>query len=84
MTGCGTAVYDSFDEASEIAKSLSTGKNDNYKYRVVPKDNKYIVSWKVPLSIYLKDVEPIYKQMEDMLAEVITIKKNNNKIIIVL
>jgi len=73
MTGCGTAVYDSFDEASEIAKSLSTGKNDNYKYRVVPKDNKYIVSWKVPLSIYLKDVEPIYKQMEKIFKKEIII-----------
>jgi len=73
MTGCGSAVYDSFDEASEIAKSLSTGKNDNYKYRVVPKDNKYIVSWKVPLSIYLKDVEPIYKQMEKIFKKEIII-----------
>ena len=84
MTGCGTATYDSFDEASKIAKALSTGKNDNYKYSVIPKDNKYIVSWKVPLNIYLKDVEPIYKQMENMLAEVITKQKNNKKIIIVL
>jgi len=73
MTGCGTATYDSFDEASKIAKSLATGKNDNYKYRVVPKDNKYIVSWKVPLSIYLKDVEPIYKQMEKIFKKEIII-----------
>ena len=73
MTGCGTATYDSFDEASKIAKALSTGKNDNYKYRVVPKDNKYIVSWKVPLSIYLKDVEPIYKQMEKIFKKEIII-----------
>lgn len=84
MTGCGTATYDSFDEASKIAKGLSTGKNDNYKYSVVAKDNAYIVCWKIPLNIYLKDVEPIYKQMENMLAEVITKQKNNNKIIIVL
>ena len=73
MTGCGTATYDSFDEASKIAKSLSTRKNDNYKYRVVPKDNKYIVSWKVSLSIYLKDVEPIYKQMEKIFKKEIII-----------
>ena len=73
MTGCGTATYDSFDEASKIAKALSIGKNDNYKYRVVPKDNKYIVSWKVPLSIYLKDVEPIYKQMEKIFKKEIII-----------
>ena len=73
MTGCGPATYDSFDEASKIAKSLSTRKNDNYKYRVVPKDNKYIVSWKVPLSIYLKDVEPIYKQMEKIFKKEIII-----------
>jgi len=73
MTGCGTAIYESKEEASKIAKSLSTGKNDNYKYRVVPKDNKYIVSWKVPLSIYLKDVEPIYKQMEKIFKKEIII-----------
>ena len=73
MTGCGTATYDSFDEASKIAKALSTGKNDNYKYRVIPKDNKYIVSWKVPLNIYLKDIEPIYKQMENIFKKEIII-----------
>lgn len=73
MTGCGTATYDSFDEASKIAKALSTGKNDNYKYRVVPKDNKYIVSWKVPMNIYLKDVSPIYKKMENIFKNEIII-----------
>ena len=73
MTGCGTATYKSFDEASKIAKALSTGKNDNYKYRVVPKDNKYIVSWKVPMNIYLKDVSPIYKKMENIFKNEIII-----------
>ena len=73
MTGCGTATYESFDEASKIAKAMSTGKNDNYKYRVIPKDNKYIVSWKVPLNIYLKDIEPIYKQMENIFKKEIII-----------
>jgi hypothetical protein len=84
MTGCGTAMYESKEEASKFAKSFSTGKNDNYKYSVVAKDNAYIVCWKIPMNIYLKDVEPIYKQMENMLAEVITKQKNNKKIIIVL
>jgi len=78
MTGCGTAIYASKEEASKLSKSFSTGENDNYKYSVVAKDNVYIVCWKIPMKIYLKEVEPIYNEMENLLTDITTEQKNNN------